>query len=76
MHDRPLVPSDVLDQSLVVETLSRIYEGIVSAEEIRRAVDAAWGQLAGVGDRDFLPVRVARRVRQSLGIDRALTAIP
>lgn len=75
MHDRPFVPSDALDQSLVVETLSRIYEGLVTAEQIRRAVDAAWGQLVDVGERDFLPVRVAQRVRQGLGVDRALTAI-
>lgn len=63
--------TDAYDQVLVIETLSRIYAGLVTTEEIRRAVESAWGELVVMGrDRDFLSVRVARRVRQTLDAGR------
>lgn len=62
MHARSFAPSDAVDQLLVVETLSRIYEGIITPEEVRAAVETAWRDLAvAAGEKDFLPVRVARR---------------
>lgn len=63
--------TDAYDRVLVIETLSRIYAGLVTTEEIRRAVESAWGELVVMGrDRDFLSVRVARRVRQTLDAGR------
>lgn len=76
MHARSFVPSDAVDQLLVVETLSRIYEGIIAPEEVRAAVETAWGELAAAaGEKDFLPARVARRARQNLPVGFPLTTI-
>lgn len=47
----------------------------MTAEEFRRGVENAWVDLVGVGARDFLPVRAARRVLQSLALDPALSAL-
>lgn len=76
MNCRSTAPSDAVDQNLVIDTLNRIYDGIVSTEAIRRAVEAAWWEpsVRSAGDRDFLPVRVARQVRQSLRMDSACSA--
>lgn len=60
------------DQTHVVETLCRIYEGVFAADEIRRAVEDTWGELVLESrDMDFLSVHVARQVRRKLCPDRA-----
>ncbi|GAA2500914.1 three-helix bundle dimerization domain-containing protein [Terrabacter carboxydivorans] len=59
-----------LDQNHVVETLCRIYDGVLANDEIRLAVESTWGQLVlGARDTDFLSVHVARQVRKQLLLD-------